>query len=351
MAIDVKPEQSARYVADEGAPRYLTSYIARRAYKEEVQKPPKVFGVKDVIDIHCHAHVGQQDPLELAKFASANGMGGLLYKSIVDPGRRLGRERPAEAVRKLLEALKPWCEEQGVEPIKAWAGFNIGHHRSLATPEEVREQIDDGVICIWMPTALHAHTISKIGAPPIWWDKDADPKAHTPPLPWPEALQVGHYLLDEHGRLKEGVREIFRIVADRGVAVSFAHSTHPEIWAMAEEVQRLGITKAFIDHPFSPFVELTLDEMRQLNGGGIYMNFTFDEISPLLGVDPQLMYNTIRALGIERVTLSSDCGEPLFPNTVEGMRLLCGYMRAFGLSAEEIRQVSVLNPRKIVGLE
>jgi hypothetical protein len=52
---------------------------------------------------------------------------------------------------------------------------------------------------------------------------------------------------------------------------------------------------------------------------------------------------------VERVTLSSDCGEPLFPNSVEGMRLICGYMRAFGLSDDEVRQVSVLNPRKIVG--
>ena len=71
--------------------------------------------------------------------------------------------------------------------------------------------------------------------------------------------------------------------------------------------------------------------------------------SPLLGVDPYRMHKTIEALGVEYVTLSSDCGEPLFPNSVEGMRLLCGYMRAFGLSDEEVRQVSVLNPRKIVG--
>ncbi len=342
MAVDVKQE-SLRYVAEEGAPRYLTSYIARRAYKEAVQRPPHVFGVTDVIDVHCHAHDGQQDPLELAKYASANGMGGILYKSIV------GRERPAEAVRKVLEALKPWCEQQGVQPIRAWAGFNIGHGSSLASPELVRQHLDDGVKAIWMPTAKHAHTISKIGGPPIWWDKSADPRAHTGPMPLSEAIGKGHYLLDEHGRLKEGVREIFRLVADYGVAVSFAHSTHPEIWALADEVDRLGIKKAFVDHPFSPFVELTVDEMRQLNSRGIYTNFTFDEISPLLGVDPQTMYNTIRALGTDHVTLSSDCGEPLFPNSVEGMRLICGYMRAFGLSDEEVRQVSVLNPRKIVG--
>jgi hypothetical protein len=202
-----------------------------------------------------------------------------------------------------------------------------------------------------MPTARHANTIHKVGGRPIWWDKDADPHGNSDPLPWEEAIARGYYLLDERGRLKESIREIFRIVADTGVALSFAHATHPEQEAMAEQVRRLGIRRAFIDHPFSPFVDLTVDEMRHYQAAGMFINFTFDEISPLLGVDPAHMYKAIRGLDLQRVTLSSDCGEPLFPNSVEGMRLICGYMRAFGLSDEEVRQVSVLNPRKIVDLE
>jgi hypothetical protein len=51
----------------------------------------------------------------------------------------------------------------------------------------------------------------------------------------------------------------------------------------------------------------------------------------------------------ERVILSSDAGEPLFPNSVEAMRLIRAYMRAYGLSDEEVRRVSVVNPGAIVG--
>ena len=182
----------------------------------------------------------------------------------------------------------------------------------------------------------------------MWWDPDADPNAHTGPLPWSEAVTKGHYLLDEHGRLKEGIREIFRMVADRGLAVSFAHATHPEIFAMAEEVDRLGIKRAFVDHPFSPFVDLSVDEMRWFANEGIYLNFTFDEISPIRGVDPFEMYDAIRAIGVERVTLSSDAGEPIFPNSVESMRLMCTYMAAMGLSDEEVRRVSVENPAAVM---
>jgi len=66
-------------------------------------------------------------------------------------------------------------------------------------------------------------------------------------------------------------------------------------------------------------------------------------------VDPHTMYEAIRAVGTDHVTLSSDAGEPLFPNSVEAMRLIIAYMRAFGLNDAEIEQVTVTNPRYLVG--
>jgi hypothetical protein len=325
-------------------PRYLSSYRARRAYKEAVQEPPEVKGIEDTIDIHCHAHEGQQHPLAIAKLASQAGMTGLLYKSITG-----GNRGPAASVRKILDELQPWCEQQGLRPIQAWAGFGIARGAGIASPREVAKEIADGVRSIWMPIANSVTTLYKIGGWTTMWDKES-PRKHSDPLPWDFAMKVGMYTLGDDGKLKPDVREIFKIVADTGVAVSFAHASHPEIYAMAEEVTRLGIKRAFVDHPFSPFVDLTVDMMKELTGAGIYMNFTYDELSPLLGIDPARMYHAIRAIGTHHVTLSTDAGEPLFPNSIECMRLIRGHMRAFGLSEAEIREVSVTNPAKIVGL-
>jgi len=172
----------------------------------------------------------------------------------------------------------------------------------------------------------------------------------TPALSWEEALKVGQYLLDEHGKLKTNIKEIIQVLHDRGVPLFFGHATHPEIFALAEECQKLGHKQAVIDHPFSPFVNLTIEQMTQLGKAGIYLNFTYDELSPLLGVDPFDMYKAIRSIGVEQVTLSSDCGEPLFPNSVEGIRQMRAYMEAFGLSKEEVKTVSCDNPAKILGL-
>jgi hypothetical protein len=63
------------------------------------------------------------------------------------------------------------------------------------------------------------------------------------------------------------------------------------------------------------------------------------------------MCAAIQAVGAEHCTLSSDVGEPLFPNTVEAMRQICAYMEAFGLTPDELWLVSRENPARLMGLE
>ncbi|MFD9957776.1 DUF6282 family protein [Amycolatopsis sp. NPDC058986] len=327
--------------------RFLTSYKARMLYRSEILRPPAVHGVKDAVDLHCHAHEGQQDALSIAKLASASGMKGLLYKSM--PGmNRPDLSGPAEAVRALEDPLSKWAEEMDIEPIRLWSGWICTDTRGLSVTEAARKQLESGISAIWMPVFRSANTLNKVGGKAIWFDKDADPTAWSDPLPWEKALQVGTYTIDEHGRLKPEYREVFRMAADHDVMISFAHATHREIEAMAEQVRDLNITKAVVDHPFSPFLDLSLAQMKELTSAGVYLNFTYDEISPLLGIDPAVMCRTIQEAGTHHVTLSSDAGEPLFPNTVEALRLLIAHMRAFGLTDEEIREVSSVNPAKVL---
>ena len=325
--------------------RCVTSYPARRGYAPGVFFPPEAPNVTDAIDIHCHAHGGQQDALALAKFASRSGMRGILFKTITDFAR------PADAVGRIRDALAEWAEDEGVRPIECWAGALMGFDGSAPTRRWCEAQIASGAVALWLPVFNHANTYAKVGGREIWWNPDADPAAHSEPLPWEEALEKGHYLLEDDGRLKGEVADIVRLCAERGVALFFGHATHAEIDRLADLVAALGFGKAVVDHPFSPFVDLEIDHMKRLAAAGITLNFTYDELSPLLGVDPARMYEAIRTVGPAHCTLSSDAGEPLFPNSVECIRLIRGYMEAFGLDADEIREVSVLNPARIVGLE
>ncbi len=351
MDLDQEEFAEARLRRPNNAPhdRFLDSYRARMGYKTEPLHPPAIHGVEGAVDIHCHAHEGQQDALAIAKLASAAGMNGLLYKSVKGMNRPDARG-PAAVVDEIARDLAAWGEETGIAPVRVWSGWIATDTRGLSPVEAARKNLDEGVSAVWMPVFRSANTLSKVGGPPIWWGGSTDPAEWSEPLSWEQALKVGTYTLDEHGRLKPEYKEIFRMVADADVMVSFAHGTHEEIYAMAEEVRDLGITKAVIDHPFSPFIDLSLEQMRELASAGVFLNFTYDEISPLLGVNPADMCRTIRALGTDHVTLSSDAGEPLFPHTVEALRLLLAHMRAFGLTEEEVHQAGSVNPGRLLGV-
>lgn len=327
--------------------RCVTSYPARRAYKPGVVFPPAVPGVKNAIDIHCHAHEGQQDALALGKLASESGMKGILYKTI---GAISGDYEPEKAMQQVRVELARWGDATGITPIQCWAGYGVTMDNKQPSLEKLKKNLDDGVGGVWLPVFNHAHTFSKVGALARWIDPNAPAGEHTAPLSWADSLKYGHYMLGDNGKLKPFYEDVVRMVADRNVALFFGHPTYAEIDALAELVAKLGFKRAVIDHPFSPFLNLTIEKMKHLVAQGIYMNFTFDEISPLLGVDPKKMYEAIRAIGVDKVTLSSDAGEPLFPHSVECMRLIRGYMAAFGLNEKELETVCCTNPAKIVGV-
>jgi hypothetical protein len=326
--------------------RAVTGYPARRRYKPYIQVPPRIEGVAGMIDIHCHAEHGQQDALAVAKLASENGMYGILYKSIGKEDKRFAG--PMDDVSRLVEDLDRWAQETGIAPIKAWGGYALARDNKPPSREKVETQVKAGVSSFWLALANHANTYSIVGGKPKRWDPTADPKAHSDPLPWEKALQYGHYALTESGRLKPEYEESIRIIADHDRALSFGHSTHREIFALAELVDKLNFKRAFIDHPFSPFVNITVEQMKQLSRVGIHFNFTYDELSPMLGVDPAKMYEAIRTVGVEHFTLSSDAGDVVFPNSVEAMRQISGYMAAFGITREELDILCIRNPAFIV---
>ncbi len=298
------------------------------------------------IDLHAHAQTGTEDPLEMAKRASLAGMGGVVFKNLPDG------QPPAKTYRQVVEALHRWAEAEGVTPVQCFFGALTDPMYGGLDFAQVRAAVEQGAHVIWFPVISSAHSVHRVGAPlraltgapyrePVVW-----------PLPWEEARRYGQYLLEDDGAtLKPVAREILRLAADKGVAVSFAHSSKPEMEALAEECLRLNFRQAFIDHPYGPQVGLEFADLAPFAQAGIWINFTYDEISPLLGVDPQDMMDAIKAIGPEHFTLSSDGGNPLLPGAVDALQTLVRYARAYGLSDAAIHQMTVENPRRVLGLE
>jgi len=323
--------------------RSVTSYAARRAFRDAIQFPPDTPGVAGAIDLHCHAHGGQQDAVALARHASRAGMGGLLYKTL-DFERK-----PMDRLAEIRAALDRWADAEKVAPIGCWAGLVTDRWMGGFDPGVVRAHLEAGVSAVWMPTASHANSVSQVGGWRTMW-QPRGPRELVGPMPMAHAIAEGAMYALPGGRLDPDVREIVGLCVEHDAALFFGHLTWDEQDALADEIQRRGLRKAVIDHPFSPFVDLPVERMKRFTDAGIFLNFTYDELSPLLGVDPVDMAAAIRAVGPAHCTLSSDAGEPLFPNSVECMRLVRAYMRAFGCTTGEVERMSVANPRHLLGL-
>lgn len=345
----VQVQEPAQSTQDGTKSRYVTSYARRRAFAEsplnQVQYPPAVPGVLDYVDIHAHAHKQQQDGLSLAKHASQSGMRGILLKTLPS------FSQPMDALNPMIEELHVWADAQGVQPVQLFGGYLQEVFLGGVDPVKVREQLERGVKAIYFPVASHANTVAQVGGRPIWWSASSHFSDLVGPVPFKQAKESAGYLLDRYGKLLPQVAEVIRLCGQYDAMLSFGHMTHEEQELVAAEIVRQSFKKAVFDHPLSPFVDLTIPQMVEYGRAGIFLNFTYDELSPLLGVDPAFMYECIRSIGCERVTLSSDAGEPFFPNSVECMRLMAVYMAAFGLNADELRQVLVDNPGYLMGIQ
>jgi uncharacterized protein DUF6282 len=321
--------------------RVLRSYEAR--YGMGANKAA-MYDLTDAIDVHAHARGhDEEEPLHAAQEASKAGMQAILFKSI-SPGR------PWEVARELQNDVDRWAERHGLRPVKCLAAYIVGIPPRPIDFSEIRQAVEGGVMAVWMPPVTSAWSISRLGGRGKWFDEARRLDDPVPPMSWEQARTTGLYVLDDHGRLLPAIRDTVRLVADRGVALSFGHLSPAEMDALGEEISATGYTRAFIDHPFSEVFEFDVPAMKRWADAGLRFALTWDELSPLLGVDPQDMVAAIRAIGPEHFMLSSDAGIPLLPATVEAYRLLAAMLRAYGMSEPEMRQLMTGSAKEMVNL-
>jgi hypothetical protein len=321
--------------------RVLRSYQAR--YSMGANKA-SMYDLTDAIDVHAHARGGdEEEPLHAAQQASRAGMKAIVYKSI-SPGR------PWEVARKLQDEVDRWAEKEGVRPVRCLSAWVVGIPLKPVNFTEIKEAVEGGVSGMWMPPVTSAWSMFRLGGRGVWFDAKRRYDDPVAPVAWDEAKKTGVYVLDEHGKLMPAIRDTIRLCADHGVTLSLGHLSPQEMDAMADEMAAIGYRRAFIDHPFSEVFELDVPKLKRWADAGVRFALTWDELSPLLGVDTQDMVAAIRAIGPEHFMLSSDAGIPLLPPTVEAYRLLAATLRAYGMTEPEMKQLMTGSAEEIVTL-
>jgi hypothetical protein len=267
-------------------------------------------------------------------------MRGILWKTLGSPSA------PWEARKELTEVLARWAEAEGVQPVECAVGVLTETWLGGPSREWVERAISQGATAVWLPVITSVRSLVKVGSP----GGLAGLAGYRPPMTAARARALGGISLLDGARLRPTVCDTLRLVADHDVALFFGHASPDEALALAEEVERIGFRKAVVDHPFSQIVDLNVAQLCAIARAGVYINWTYDELSPLLGVDPQDMVGAILAVGPEQCVLSSDAGDPVMPHSVEALRLLRVLVESYGIPRDAVERMSVDNPAHLMGL-
>jgi hypothetical protein len=321
--------------------RILSSYKVRYGLNAELKA--RMGDVTDGLDVHAHARGSdEEDPLHAAQEATRAGMQAIVYKSI-SPGKSW------QVARRIQDDVDRWAEQEKLRAVKCLSAYTIGIPIGPIDFDSIKAAVEGGITTIWMPPVTSAWSLYRLGGRGAWIDPSLPADLPVEPVAWEQALQSGLYVLDKQGKLLPEIRDTVRLANDRGVCTSFGHLSPQEMDALGEEVSALGYKRAFIDHPFSDVFQFDIPKLRKWAAAGLRFALTWDELSPLLGVDPQDMVAAIRDVGPEHFMLASDAGIPLLPDTVDAYRMLARMLRAYGVTEPEMHTMMVDSPGEMLG--
>lgn len=306
--------------------RFHFEYEMVRDVRFPTMYPPALGFVEGMVDFHLHVGAGRTDPVALARHASRAKMRGLVFKDSAMP--------TVETARLTNEAVAAWAETVAEQPVECFGGIVLDKPMGGINVQAARHWLQHGARVVWLPVlqaANHLQTALQ--------------------MPEDEARRLGIYVLDGNGRLLDAVREVVGLIAEYDAILSFAHLSRREMYAVAEEVQRCGLRRAVIDHPLHPLLGLGVEDLKGFAAAGIFLNLTYVEMSPFVGVDPRHFADVIRWVGVERVAISTDSGSAVFPDSVECMRLMRFTLAALGFDEHALGVMMSHNAKSLLKLD
>jgi hypothetical protein len=158
-------------------------------------------------------------------------------------------------------------------------------------------------------------------------------------------------LTDGNGRLLGNVRETLEVAAERQLVLSTGHVSVQESLLLAEAAAAIGFHDLVFAHPLSSSIGGGLDAMRAFAGFGGFIEITaIHAVLPTAPIPVAQMFDTIQAIGVDHVIISSDVYFDWMPPHAEMLRMITGQLQYLGLKETELRTMLVDNPHRLLNL-
>jgi hypothetical protein len=130
-----------------------------------------------------------------------------------------------------------------------------------------------------------------------------------------------------------------------------SHCSEKEILVLVPEAVKHGVKKIIITHPYCPVPDLSVEKQAILADQGAFIELCLYSAMPISGrVTAAGFAETIRKVGVKRVVLATDFGQPFHPTPAEGMRIFCNSLLAVGIEKSDIEVMIKENPIYLLDL-
>jgi hypothetical protein len=154
-------------------------------------------------------------------------------------------------------------------------------------------------------------------------------------------------LLDENGKLKDEVYEVIDVIEKNNIILATSHSSHEETFALVKAAYERKVEKIIITHVDFPTTFYTIEEQKELAKYGAYMEHCYTTYATGK-IDFSTTLEQIKALGADKVILSTDLGQKTAIYPDEGLLDFATRLYENGFSESEVRKMTVDNPGMLV---
>ena len=295
--------------------------------KAEAATPPIDRDLDGVIEMHVHADPDVRarciDQLTLTRQCRQNGYRGVMYKC---------HDFITNDIAYLLRAMVPGIEVFGGIALNR----NYGDTVNVQAAKMATQVTGHYCRCIWMPTYQSAFDQKSKGG-------------------------VGVPVLDEQGNVLPEVIKVMELCADADIIFATGHSSPDECVVLTAKAKEVGVKKTVVTHASQAPWKLTMEQARICIDNGAYLEHCVlpyfkgpHAVVPGYRNQQQVPMEEFAAyiaLAPDRQYISTDLGQALNPNPIDGMRTFITGLRKVGVKEDVRPLVSKTVPARLLGLD
>lgn len=155
---------------------------------------------------------------------------------------------------------------------------------------------------------------------------------------------------NDRGQVLPATRDVVRAIARHGLILATGHLDRDDTFAVVDAALEEGVRDIVVTHPEFPASNLSIEDQRALAGRGCLLERCLT--TPFSGKTTwEHVFDGVRAVGVERSLFSSDCGNPHYPPVEDGLALWADRLLGAGFDEGEIREMIVVQSRRLAGAE